>query len=410
MAETQASKHARQSRDCDASERSKRALIGEALAELVAGARGNAPRMRIGLMAMGGEMPVEEYLQGAALAMRLDPRIQVVGLGPRPAGLLPDGLDWIETPACEVDVAAALEKALESAGPAPLQGAVALHYPFPVGVATLGRIQTPARGRPMILASSTGISAPHRACAMLRNALYGIAAAKALGVENPSLGVLNLDAAPQVMRALTRLRERGYPLRFGQSVRQGGGALLRGNDLLAGAADVCVCDTLTGNALMKVFAAFSSGGSYETSGWGYGPSAGEGWNKVVSIVSRASGAPVIANALAYTAQAVRGNLPGRVAEELRAARAAGLDGELAALNPAAAQASAQAAPPPRPPVTPTNEEIHGIDVLDLEKAVHALWKAGIYAEAAMGCTGPVVKLASETRERAEELLRAGGYA
>lgn len=403
MADRHESKHARNSPD-----RVKRALIGQALADLVAEAKGGGPRLRIGLMAGGGEMPVEEYLQGATLAMRQDPRIQAVGLGPRPGGLLPDGMDWIETPACEADMASAMEKALESTGPGALQGAVALHYPFPVGVATLGRIQTPAKGRPMILASSTGISAPHRACAMLRNALYGIAAAKAVGVENPSLGVLNLDAAPQVMRALSRLRERGYPVRFGESVRKGGGALLRGNDLLAGAVDVCVCDTLTGNVLMKVFAAFSSGGTYETTGWGYGPSAGEGWDKVVSIVSRASGAPVIAHALAYTAQAARGNLPRRVAEELRAARAAGLDGELAALGPQAA--STQGAPPARPPVTPMDDEIHGIDVLDLENAVHALWKAGIYAEAAMGCTGPVVKLAAKARERAEEVLRASGYA
>lgn len=403
MADRHESKHARNSPD-----RVKRALIGQALADLVAEAKGGGPRLRIGLMAGGGEMPVEEYLQGATLAMRQDPRIQAVGLGPRPGGLLPDGMDWIETPACEADMASAMEKALESTGPGALQGAVALHYPFPVGVATLGRIQTPAKGRPIILASSTGISAPHRACAMLRNALYGIAAAKAVGVENPSLGVLNLDAAPQVMRALSRLRERGYPVRFGESVRKGGGALLRGNDLLAGAVDVCVCDTLTGNVLMKVFAAFSSGGTYETTGWGYGPSAGEGWDKVVSIVSRASGAPVIAHALAYTAQAARGNLPRRVAEELRAARAAGLDGELAALGPQAA--STQGAPPARPPVTPMDDEIHGIDVLDLENAVHALWKAGIYAEAAMGCTGPVVKLAAKARERAEEVLRASGYA
>lgn len=407
MADIQESKYAQQSPERNTSGRDKRALIGEALAELVAAARGGGPRLRIGLMAAGGEVPAENYLQGAALAMRQDPRIQAVGLGPRPEGLLPDGMDWIETPACEAQMAAAMEKALESTGPGALQGAVALHYPFPLGVATLGRIQTPGRGRPMILASSTGMSSPHRACAMLRNALYGIAAAKALGVENPSLGVLNLDAAPQVMRALARLRERGYPVRFGESVRKDGGALLRGNDLLAGAADVCVCDTLTGNVLMKVFAAFSSGGAYETAGWGYGPSAGEGWNKVVSIISRASGAPVIANALAYTAQAVRGNLPGRVAEELRAARAAGLDGELAALEPQAAPA--QDAPPAMPPVEPTDEEIHGIDVLDLENAVHALWKAGIYAEAAMGCTGPVIKLAATAKARAQEALRTAGY-
>lgn len=62
-----------------------------------------------------------------------------------------------------------------------------------------------------------------------------------------------------------------------------------------------------------------------------------------------------------------------------------------------------------PPVALTDEEIHGIDVLDLENAVHALWKAGIYAEAAMGCTGPVVKLAAVNKEQAGEVLRAAGY-
>ena len=261
----------------------KRALIGAALAELVATARSGGPRNRVGLMAAGSELPVEEFLLGAATAMRQDSRLQVVGLGPRPAAL-PEGMDWIETPDCEADIAAAMEKALDSGD---LEGAVALHYPFPVGVTTMGRVFTPARGKAMILASSTGISAPQRACAMLRNAVYGLATAKAMGIAEPTLGVLNLDAAPQVMRALSRMAEKGYALRFGQSVRKDGGALLRGNDILAGAVDVCVCDTLTGNVLAKVFAAFGTGGGYEAAGWGYGPSTGEGWTKVVSIISRA---------------------------------------------------------------------------------------------------------------------------
>lgn len=259
----------------------------------------------------------------------------------------------------------------------------------------------------MILASTTGISAPQRACAMLRNAVYGLATAKAMGIADPGLGVLNLDAAPQVMRALSRMAEKGYAVRFGQSVRKDGGALLRGNDILAGAVDVCVCDTLTGNVLAKVFAAFGTGGGYEAAGWGYGPSVGEGWNKVVSIISRASGAPVIANALSYTAQAVRGGLPARVAAELRAARAAGLDEELEGLMPRPEAGSGDV--PVMPPVVPTDEEIHGIDVLDLENAVHVLWKEGIYAEGAMGCTGPVVKLASAGLEKARALLTAAGY-
>ena len=316
-------------------------------------------------------------------------------------------MDWIETPDCEADIAAAMEKALDSKGADALEGAVALHYPFPVGVTTMGRAFTPARGRAMILASTTGISAPQRACAMLRNAVYGLATAKAMGIADPGLGVLNLDAAPQVMRALSRMAEKGYAVRFGQSVRKDGGALLRGNDILAGAVDVCVCDTLTGNVLAKVFAAFGTGGGYEAAGWGYGPSVGEGWNKVVSIISRASGAPVIANALSYMAQAVRGGLPARVAAELRAARAAGLDEELEGLMPRPELGSGDV--PVMPPVVPTDEEIHGIDVLDLENAVHVLWKEGIYAEGAMGCTGPVVKLASAGLEKARALLTAAGY-
>lgn len=382
----------------------KRALIGAALAELVATARSGGPRNHVGLMAAGSELPVEEFLLGAATAMRRDSRLQVVGLGPRPEATLPEGMDWIETPDCEADIAAAMEKALDSGD---LEGAVALHYPFPVGVTTMGRVFTPARGKPMILASSTGISAPQRACAMLRNAVYGLAAAKAMGIAEPTLGVLNLDAAPQVMRALSRMAEKGYALRFGQSVRKDGGALLRGNDILAGAVDVCVCDTLTGNVLAKVFAAFGTGGGYEATGWGYGPSTGEGWNKVVSIISRASGAPVIANALSYTAQALRGGLPAKVAAELRAARAAGLDAELEGLLPKAEAGAGDT--PAMPPVVPTDEEIHGIDVLDLENAVHALWKEGIYAEGAMGCTGPVVKLASSSLEKAKGLLQSAGY-
>ncbi|WP_301966428.1 hypothetical protein [uncultured Desulfovibrio sp.] len=39
---------------------------------------------------------------------------------------------------------------------------------------------------------------------------------------------------------------KGYPVRLEESVRRDGGALLRGNDLLCGAVDVCVTDPLAG--------------------------------------------------------------------------------------------------------------------------------------------------------------------
>lgn len=386
-----------------ANQDNKRAILGKALEDLVTRARSWREPCRIGLMAAGGEHSNTEFLSAAATAMKEDASLTVVGVGPRPAGLIPAGMDWIETGCEGGELAAGMEKALEEGR---IQGAVALHYPFPLGVTTVGRILTPALGKAMFVAGTTGMSASQRQQALLRNAVLGMAVAKAMGLTSPSLGVLNVDAAPQVLRALNRMAERGYELRFGQSVRGDGGSLLRGNDLLRGAVDVCVTDTLTGNVLMKLFGAFTSGGAYETTGWGYGPSVGEGWNRVVSIISRASGAPVIANALAYTAAAVRGNLPAVVAEELRRAKAAGLNEELAAFEKTGATpvAVVQA-----PPAEPTDEEIHGIDVLDLEQAVRCLWKEKIYAEAAMGCTGPVVKLAATNLEKAREILTAAGY-
>ena len=53
---------------------------------------------------------------------------------------------------------------------------------------------------------------------------------------------------------------------------------------------------------------FTTGGSFEASGYGYGPGIGEGYDKLIMIVSRASGAPVIANALEYAAQLIRGKV------------------------------------------------------------------------------------------------------
>ena len=257
----------------------KRAILGKALEDLVARARSGKEPCRIGLMASGGEHSDAEFLAAASAAMSADPALTVVGVGPKPSGILPQGMDWIETGCEGPELASGMENALAQGH---IHGAVALHYPFPLGVTTVGRVLTPGTGKPLFMASCTGMSAAHRQEAMLRNAILGVAVAKALGITCPSVGVLNLDAAPQVLRALNRMAEKGYHLNLGQSVRGDGGSLLRGNDLLCGAVDVCVADTLTGNVLMKVFSAFTSGGSYETSGWGYGPSVGEGWDKVVA--------------------------------------------------------------------------------------------------------------------------------
>jgi betaine reductase len=378
----------------------QRTAIGQALAEVVESARSGGPKTTVGLTILPGEHDPRELLEGAVSAMRQDSRLAVVAIGPRQAGY--DDLDWLETSPCEDQVFQAMDQALAAGR---LAGAVALHHPFPLGVATVGKILTPARGRPLYLAATTGISASGRAEAMVVNALLGVAVAKSQGIAEPTVGLLNLDGAAQALRTLTGLRDRGYGLTLGESSRSGGGSLLRGNDLVNPGVDVCVCDTLTGNALVKVFGTYSSGGGFEAQGAGYGPSAGRGWKRVVAIVSRACGAPVTANALIFAAQAARADLPGLVAREFARASACGLDQALEALAPASRSEPGLAAPPAHP----VDEEIAGLDVLDMEPAVKLLWKKGIYAESAMGCTGPVVRVARADLTPAKQALAGAGF-
>ena len=378
----------------------KKKIIGQALARVVARAKSGFDQIPVGLMAAGSELGQAELLEGGRQAQAEDPRLKVVAIGPRRPGY--EDLDWLETDEDEAGVAQALDTALSEGR---IQGAVALHYPFPLGVTTIGRVVTPARGRPLLLASTTGTAAAQTGPALVLNAVFGRAVARSLGLKTPTLGLLNIVGASQALRALTSLKEAGYPLEFGASGRADGGALLRGNDLLNPAVDICLCDSLTGNVLMKLFGAWHTGGAYEALGWGYGPSVGPGWKRVVSIISRASGAPVVAGALRFTAAAIRGGLAEKAAEEMAAAEKAGLAAVLDGLTQAAAPADEVKAPPARP----TEEEIHGVDVLDIEAAVTCLWRDGLYAESAMGCTGPVVKVPRDALTAALACLKRHNF-
>lgn len=355
-------------------------------------------RTRVGVTVMGSEHGIDEIVRGAEIAQAANPDIEVVLVGPEVDSNL------ARIPAeNEKEQHKAMEKALESGD---LAACVTMHYSFPIGVSTVGRVITPGRGREMLLATTTGTSAMDRVEAMVKNAIYGIATAKAQGIANPKVGILNVDAARSVERALERLVQNGYNINFAESVRADGGCVMRGNDLLVGTPDVMVTDTLTGNVLMKVFAAYTSGGDYETTGFGYGPGIGEGYDKIILIVSRASGAPVVANALKYAAEVAKGQLLQAVAKEFAAAHKAGLqDLFRKEAKPAAAEAEAVTAPP----VKVTTEEIHGIDILELEDAQQAIWKAGIYAATGMGCTGPVILTAKEDFEAVVEILKKAGY-
>ena len=289
-----------------------------------------------------------------------------------------------------------------------VDGAVTMHFPFPIGVSTVGRVITPAKGKEMFVANTTGTSSTNRIEGMVKNTIYGIIAAKSCGVENPTVGILNVDGARQTEKALNKLIDGGYDLHWATSARADGGSVMRGNDVLQGTPDILVTDSLTGNVMVKMMSSFQTGGSFEALGYGYGPGIGKGYEKLVMIVSRASGAPVIAGAIEYAAQLVRNKVFEIAKAEFKAAEKAGLNAILeeikAASKPAAAAEEVKC--PPKEIVTAA---IPGIEVLDLEDAAKVLWKAGIYAETGMGCTGPLVMMSEANHEKATELLKKAGY-
>ena len=290
-----------------------------------------------------------------------------------------------------------------------VDGAVTMHFPFPIGVSTVGRVITPAKGKEMFIATTTGTSSADRIEGMIKNAVYGIIAAKAAGVKEPTVGILNVDGARQTETALKQLKDGGYDFTFATSARADGGAVMRGNDVLQGTPDVLICDSLTGNVLVKMLSSYTTGGSFEATGYGYGPGIGKGYDKLILIVSRASGAPLIAGALEYAAQLVRNKIFAISAQEFAKAEKAGLNQILDARKAAANKAAAPVEEVKAPPAEPVTSSIPGIEVMDLEDAVQALWKAGIYAESGMGCTGPLVMMSDANYEKALAILKEAGY-
>lgn len=376
-------------------------LIGETLLEIsdAIGTGQWGRRVRVGLTLLGSEHGIPNMLEGAERAQAENPRLEIVLIGPSVETDLP-----ILEASTEEEMYAVMEKALDSGD---LKACVTLHYNFPIGVATVGRVVTPATGRTMLLATTTGTASANRTEAMVKNALGGIIAAKTLGIESPSVGILNVDGARQVERALQGLDENGYPVRFAESVRADKGAVMRGNDLLRGSADVMVTDTLTGNILMKVLSSYATGGSYEAAGFGYGPGIGKGYDRTILILSRASGSPVVAGALAYAGKLAEGRLQEVARREYAAAEAAGLERILAGFRKEKENTSNEAVEAPEKEVV--TAALAGIDIMDLEDAVQALWKAGVYAESGMGCTGPIVLVSEKNREKALERLAEAGF-
>ncbi|GLG91404.1 MULTISPECIES: glycine/sarcosine/betaine reductase complex component C subunit alpha [Clostridia] len=355
-------------------------------------------RPKIALTGMGSEHGEENSMQAAVMAAKQGVDVYYIGT------LEAEGVTTIKV-ADDEEGHKKMEDMLKNKE---IDGAVTMHFPFPIGVSTVGRVVTPAKGKEMFIANTTGTSSTDRIEGMIKNAVYGIIAAKACGIAKPTVGILNVDGARQTEKALKELQSKGYDIAFAESGRADGGCVMRGNDVLQASPDILVTDSLTGNILVKMLSSFNTGGSFEATGYGYGPGIGEGYDELVMIVSRASGAPVIANAICYAAELVRNKVFDVAKAEFNAVKKCGYTEVLAAYKTAAKPAAAEeeVKEPPKEIVT---AQIAGIEVMDLEDAVRALWKIEVYAESGMGCTGPIIRVSEANLAKAEEELKKAGY-
>ena len=377
-----------------------RNMIGEIFLEIGeamdSGQFGN--QSKIGITTLGSEHGVDNIIKGAEKAQKDNAGFKVILIGPK----VDTDLETIEANT-ESEMYTKMEELLDKRE---IDACVTMHYNFPIGVATVGKAITPGFGKDIYLATTTGTASTNRVEAMVKNALYGIITAKAMGIVDPSVGILNLDGSRQVETALKRLNTNGYSINFGHSARADGGCVMRGNDLLSGSSDVMVTDTLTGNIMMKVFSSFTTGGNYESSGDGYGPGIGENYDKIILILSRASGVPVVANAIGYAARLVNGRLIDVANEEFKKARDAGLQSILKDLTKESAKSEKQILMPDKEVVT---GQISGIDIMDLESAVQVLWQEHVYAESGMGCTGPIILVSEKNLTSAIDILQRNNF-
>lgn len=378
-------------------------LVGQVFEEIADGIETGAfgKKVVVGVTTIGSEHGAENVIKGAELAQRKDPSMKVVLIGPK----VDSELTQYEANSAD-EAAEVMEKLLDSGE---IDSCVTMHYSFPIGVSTVGRVVTPAFAEEMYIATTTGTSSTNRIEGMVLNGIYGIIAATAAGIENPKVGILNVDGANQVERAFKKLKDNGLNFEFAESNRADGGVLMRGNDVIQGVPDVLVTDSLTGNILMKVFGSFNTGGGFEANGYGYGPGVGEGYDRTVLIISRASGYPVIANAIAYGADVAKGNINKVNADTFAAAKKAGLDAVREGILASDKKASEPKEEIKMPEKEVTDYEMHGIDILELEDAVQTLWAKDIYASSGMGCTGPVIMINTSKYEAAHEILLEAGY-
>ena len=172
-------------------------MIAETFLEMAQGLESGSygKRPKIALTGMGSEHGEENAMKAALMAAKDGVDVYYIG------SLEAEGVTTVKV----ADDEEGHKKMEEMLANGEVDGAVTMHFPFPIGVSTVGRVVTPAKGREMFVANTTGTSSADRIEGMIKNTIYGIIAAKTCGIAHPTVGILNVDGARQTEKALKEL-------------------------------------------------------------------------------------------------------------------------------------------------------------------------------------------------------------
>ena len=136
---------------------------------LETGSFGKKPR--IALTGMGSEHGEENAMKAAVMAAAKG--VDVVYIG----SLEHEGITTVKV----ADDEEGHKKMEEMVDNGEVDGAVTMHFPFPIGVSTVGRVITPAKGKEMFIATTTGTSSTDRIEGMIKNTIIPYNRGQGLG-------------------------------------------------------------------------------------------------------------------------------------------------------------------------------------------------------------------------------------
>lgn len=364
----------------------------------------------IGITTIGNEHGHNTMIEGAILAKKLYPNVEIVLIGEEND----TGFETVVVDNTR-DMNIVMEEYLDTGV---IKAAVTMNYNFPVGVSTVGKYISPSTGMPVYISATAGLSSQGKISCLIKNAINGIIVAKATGVKKPSIGMLNVEGAGIAKKILCEIIKSGYEIDLGQSIRyKEEDVILRGNDLINPNVDVIVCDTLTGNMIIKFFSTYASGGNFEATGHGYGPAVGDGWEKNIVIISAASGPAVIANAVKYAYDMVKGEISRVSRREYRKLSQTDYltlirnktDHIIPAITEDFSLVNENDVGNEIRKCQEFTETIVGIDMMEVDSAKKILDDNNIENVIAMGCVSPVIKVSMDDLAQSLKILKEKGF-